>query len=133
MGSPAPDCPEPAGPEGVFFKSLHPIIKAAEIHDMKKRDPINFLKTMLQEIRYKSNMLITIVDNSPKFIKHITKFLDIYEKAIKNPKNLKIYSHGVSVFVSIGDEHLFKIAVYMMSDSSGNGKKLRVAIRPYFE
>lgn len=98
-----------------------------------RSNPRKFIETMLKEIRYKTNLLIAVVDKNAKFQGYVTKFVDLFSKLESAPKRIEIVPSGISVAVLFDKIPLFHIDLYMMSSSSGKGKKLRGAIRVNFE
>ncbi len=108
-------------------------VKLSEILNGElKKDCGEFSKILLQEVRYKTNFILTIVDKNGNFIGQITKFNPLFKEFIKDPSKLKILPRGISVHMMLNEKKLVKIDVYMQSNSKGRLNKLRLVLRPDF-
>jgi len=106
---------------------------ASILNDALDYNPEKFIDIMLEEIRYKTNLIIVVVDNNAAFQGYVTKFVDLFARLRRNVEEIEIKPRGISVDFFLSKTRLFHIDVYMMSSSEGKGKKLRAAIRVDFE
>lgn len=103
------------------------------LNDVLKSDPRKLIETMLKEIRYKTNLLMAVVDKKGEFRGYVTKFVDLFSKMESNLEKIEIIPRGISVHVLFDKIRLLHLDLYMMSSSLGKGKKLRGAIRVNFK
>lgn len=95
-------------------------------------NPSFFIKNIKREVRYETNLILTVVDKKLNFKGFCTTFSKRFEDITQNPSKLKIKQKGISVHLYYENIDLAHIDVYMMSSSLGKGKKLRIAIRVNF-
>tara|TARA_Y100000310_G_scaffold315844_1_gene366904 strand:+ start:959 stop:1807 length:849 start_codon:yes stop_codon:yes gene_type:complete len=106
---------------------------AGIMEEVLKKNPIHFVNVLLKETRFKTNLVVVVVDNQSRFIGYVTKFVKQFERLRKEMKKITVFSRGISVYVSFEGKSLLHIDIYMMSDSFSKGTKLRAAIRVDFE
>lgn len=107
-------------------------VMAARMRSGHGADPAGFVARLLREVRFKDNLLLTVVNARGEFKGFAKNAAGTAERIEADPAGLTFEPRGISVHVFHRGLAIGHVDIYMGSGSDGKGTRLRLAIRRDF-